>query len=479
MSVSGKKVVSNIAWKFTEKLSTNVAGFVVSLVLARLLEPRVYGMLALVTIITSILQIFVDSGLGVSLIQKKNADDVDFSTVFYFNIGFSLLIYLGVYAVAPQIAKFYNFEELTPVIRVLALTLVLSPLKNIQQSYISKTLQFRMFFYASLPSTILAGTIGIIMAYKGFGIWALVTNSILNIVFSSAILWVVTKWRPVLRFSFAKLKQLFSFGWKILASQLLNSVYTNLTGFIIGKKYSPEALAYYSRGSVFPTIIATNVDASIDSVLFPAMAEEQDKVERVKQMTRRAIRTSTYIMAPLLMGLAACSEPMVRLLLTDKWLPCVPYVVIFSVACMFYPIHTANLNAIKALGRSDLFLYLEIAKKVVGLVVLLLSMQYGPLAMALCSLISNVLSQIINSWPNKKLLNYSYLQQLKDLIPYIALSMFMGGCVWTVTLLHFSDIITLLIQIPIGTIIYVGTSKLFGFESFNYLINILQIKKLK
>lgn len=179
------------------------------------------------------------------------------------------------------------------------------------------------------------------------------------------------------------------------------------------------------------------------------------------------------------MGLAACSEPMVRLLLTDKWLPCVPYVVIFSVACMFYPIHTANLNAIKALGRSDLFLYLEIAKKVVGLVVLLLSMQYGPLAMALCSLISNVLSQIINSWPNKKLLNYSYLQQLKDLIPYIALSMFMGGCVWTVTLLHFSDIITLLIQIPIGTIIYVGTSKLFGFESFNYLINILQIKKLK
>ena len=260
----------------------------------------------------------------------------------------------------------------------------------------------------------------------------------------------------------------------MLASSLLDTVYNNIRSLIIGKMYSSSDLAYYDQGKKFPNVIVTNINTSIDSVLLPTMVSAHDDAGRVKSMTRRAIKTSTYIMAPLMMGLAFCAEPIVGLVLTDKWLPCVPFLRIFCVTYMFYPIHTANLNAIKAMGRSDLFLKLEIVKKVVGIALLLSTMWFGVMAMAYSLLISSILSQIINSWPNRKLLRYGYLEQLKDILPGIALAVLMGGCVNLVELFHLTNIVTLLIQIPLGALIYIIASALLHLESFEYMMDLIR-----
>ena len=295
-----------------------------------------------------------------------------------------------------------------------------------------------------------------------------------TLVLTSFILWMTVKWRPKKMFSWSRLKELLSFGWKMLASTLLDTVYNNIRSLIIGKMYSSSDLAYYNQGRQFPNVIVNNINTSIDSVLLPTMASAQDDRIRVKSMTRRAIKTSTYVMAPLMMGLAFCAEPIVRLVLTEKWLPCVPFLRIFCITYMFYPIHTANLNAIKAMGRSDLFMKLEIAKKLVGMVLLLSTMWFGVMAMAYSLLISSVLGQIINSWPNRKLLNYGYLEQLKDILPGIALAVFMGCCVNLVGLFNLPNFITLLIQIPLGASIYIATSALLHLESFEYLMDMIR-----
>ena len=381
---------------------------------------------------------------------------------------------------APVIAIFYNDSSLTPIIRVISLTIVISGVKGIQQSYVSRNMLFKRFFYATLGGTLFSAILGIGLAYAGFGVWAIVAQQLSNTAIDTLILWLTVKWRPKKMFSWERLKALLSFGWKMLASALLDTVYGNIRSLIIGKMYSSADLAYYNQGDKFPSVIANNINTSIDSVLLPTMASEQDNASRVKAMTRRAIKTSTYIMAPLMMGLAFCAEPIVRLVLTDKWLPCVPFLRIFCITYMFYPIHTANLNAIKALGRSDLFLKLEIAKKFVGMALLLSTMWFGVMAMAYSLLISSVTSQIINSWPNRKLLNYRYLDQLKDILPGIALAIFMGGCVHLVGLLHLSNAVTLLIQIPMGAAIYIGASAALHLESYEYLMGMIRpvLKKI-
>ena len=390
-----------------------------------------------------------------------------------------IILYVGLFICSPWIAYFYKDATLTPVIRVLGLTIVISGVKNIQQAYVSKTMQFKRFFFSTLGGTIGAAIIGIWMAYKGFGVWALVAQQIFNAMVDTLILWITVKWRPKKEFSFERLKGLFSYGWKLLASSLLDTVYNNIRQLIIGRMYTPSDLAFYNRGKQFPDLIITNINTSIDSVLLPTMSQEQENKERVKIMTRRAIKTSTYIMAPLMMGLAFCAIPVIRLILTEKWLSCVPFMQIFCITSMFYPVHTANLNAIKAMGRSDAYLKLEIIKKVIGMALLLSTMWFGVMAMAYSLLVSSVLSQIINSWPNRKLLNYGYLEQLKDILPGIILAVVMGICVYPVQWIGLSDIITLCIQVPLGMIIYIIGSKIFKLESFEYILDMIKPYILK
>ncbi len=467
-------VIISLAWRFAERCGAQGVLFIVSIILARLLDPEVYGTIALVTVFTTILQTFVDGGLGNALIQKKDADDLDFSSVFYFNILFCILLYVGMFFAAPIIARFYTDKELIAVIRVLSLTIVISGIKNVQQAYVSRTMQFKRFFYATLGGTLGAAIVGIVMAYLGFGVWSLVAQHIFNTLVDTIVLWFTVRWRPKLLFSFSRLKELLSYGWKLLISSLLDNIYNECCQLIIGKMYSSADLAQYNRGKQFPSIIIGNINSSINSVLFPAMSNEQNDIVRVRNMTRQSIKISIYIMAPLMMGLAFTSRTVVRMLLTEKWLPCVPFVCVFCIIYMFQPIHTANLNAIKALGRSDIFLKLEILKKIVGILALVITAPISVMAMGYSLLFTSIASQIINSWPNRKLLNYGYLEQLKDILPGIMLATAMGCLIYPLQLFELPDIVTLFFQILLGSVIYITGSKLFKLESFHYLWAIIK-----
>ena len=472
-------IFSNLIWRFLERCGAQLVTFVVSIVLARLLDPNVYGIIALVTIFTSILQVFVDSGLGNALIQKKDADDLDFSTVFYFNILVCVILYLIMFIAAPFIATFYKMPELISVIRVLSLVLVISGVKNVQQAYVSKNMLFKRFFFSTLGGTIGAAIIGIWIAYKGYGVWALVAQNIFNLSIDTIILWITVKWRPKLVFSFKRLKTLYSFGWKLLGTSLINNVYNNIRQLVIGKMYSSSDLAYYNRGKQFPQLIDANVNTSIDSVLLPALSKEQDDKKRIKVMTRRAIKTSTYILFPLLTGLAVCAKPFVELILTEKWLESVPFLQIFCIAYMFEPIQTANLNAIKAIGRSDIFFIQNLIKRSMGIILLIITLQISVKAIALSFLVSGVIGLIVDTYPNQKMLQYNLVEQLKDIFPHILLSTCMGIPVYLLGNLPFTPIIVLIIQVIIGISLYLCMSILFKVEMFSYLVDTVKsvIKK--
>ena len=407
-----------------------------------------------------------------ALIQKKDPDDLDFSSVFFFNLAFGLLLYLGLFFAAPLIARMYHDMGLVPIFRVLGLTVVVAGVKNVQQAYVSKTLQFKRFFFSTLGGTLFSAVLGITMALRGFGVWALVWQQLSNVTVNTVILWFTVGWRPKRMFSLTRLKGLLSYGWKLLGAQLLDTVYLKLYPLIIGIRYTDADLAFFDRGNHLPNLVVENINYSIDSVLLPVLSAEQDHREQVREMTRRAIKVSSFVMMPLMAGLAVCAEPLIRLLLKEKWMPCVPFLQIFCAVYAFYPLHTANLNAIKAMGRSDVFLKLEIVKKVVETSVLLLTMRIGILAMALGQLGCELLSLFINAWPNRRLLDYSYRQQLRDMLPSALLSLGMAALLRPLLLIGLSDALTLLLQIPLGVAIYVLGAKLFQLDSFAFILGI-------
>lgn len=474
MAVSSTSVFSNLTWRFLERIGAQGITFVVSIVLARLLDPGHFGQVALITVFTNFLYVFVDSGFGSALIQKKDADEMDFSTVFYFNLAMCSVLYVLLFLCAPWIAKFYNDMAMVPMIRVAGLTLLVSGVKNVQQAYVSRNMMFRKFFYATLGGTIFSAFLGIFLAYEGMGTWALIFQQLSNTCIDTVILWIVVKWRPVGRFSRERFKGLFSFGWKLLVSSLLETAYQDLKQLVIGKKYTKEDLAYFNNGHKLPSVVVGNVNSSIGSVLFPALSSEQSDRSLVKSHVRRAIRTSSFIMWPMLMGLAACAEPLVRLVLTDKWLPSVPYLRIACFCSGLMPIHTTNLQAIKALGRSDWFLRLEIAKKIVGLTVIFIAMRYGVMAIAVSGIFSSIIATLINSYPNRKLIGYSYWEQIKDILPSFGLASFMAGVVFMLGKPGWSPAVALLIQVPCGILIYVGGAVLFKMESYRYVLDFIK-----
>lgn len=467
-------IFSNMIWRFAERCGAQFVSFVVSVILARMLAPELYGTIALINVFTNIMQVFVDSGLGSALIQKKEADDLDFSTVFYTNVVFCNIMYFILFLCSPLIARFYNNTSLIPLIRVLGITLLISGVKNIQHAYVAKNMIFKKFFFSTLGGTITAAFVGIAMAILGYGTWALVAQQIVNVAMDTIILWITVRWYPKKMFSFKRLRVLFSYGWKLLASSLIDIMYNSSRQLIIGKLYSSSDLAYYNKGRQLPDYIITNINSSMNSVLLPAMSNVQEDFQNIKHMTRKTIRVSVYTMAPLMMELAFTADSVIRLILTDKWIACVPYLRIFCITFMFWPIHTANLNAIKAMGRSDLFLKLEIIKKCIGIVLLLSTMWFGTMAMAYSLLINSVVSQIINSWPNRKLLDYGYFEQIKDILSSVCLSIGMGLIVWCISLLNLPILIELIFQIILGVSVYIIASALLKIDSFVYLKNIFK-----
>lgn len=474
------KIISSLLWKLLERGGTQGIQFIVQIILARLLLPEVYGTVALVTVFINLAQVFVQSGLGTALIQKKEAEDVDFTSVFFVSLGLSAVLYVLLFVFAPVIAGFYRNTELIPVLRVLGLVLFFGAVNGIQNAWVSRNMLFKTLFKSSLGALAISGTAGIVAAYMGLGVWALVIQQLVNQACITVIMWFTVKWRPIRTFSFQRVKALFSFGYKLLISALIDTMYRELRTLVIGRFFASSLLGFYNRGEQFPKLIMSNIDGSIQTVMLPAMSAHQDDKEHVKAMMRRAIKTSSFIMFPMMVGMAVVAEPMVRLLLTDKWLPAVPFLQVFCFSYMLWPIHTANLQAINALGRSDIFLKLEIIKKVAGTVILMISVPMGVFAIALGGVVSGIISSFINAWPNKELLDYSIAEQIKDILPSFALSVLMGSCLWLVGLLHLPMVVMLIVQTISGAVFYTLASSIFKMESYRYMSDTFMtlIKKL-
>lgn len=468
------KIISSLLWKFAERIGAQTITFILSIILARLLSPSDYGAIAILLVFITIADVFVNAGFGSALIQKKDADDLDFSSVFYFSFIFSIFVYLAVFLSAPSVAKFYNMPILQPALQVLALRIPVAAINSVQQAYVSRKMQFKKFFFSTLSGTAASAVVGIFMAYNGYGIWSLVGQYLSNAVINTIVLFSVISWRPQLIFSLQRLKSLFSYGWKLLLSGLLETGYQSLNSLLIGKFYTPTDLAFFDTGKKFPMVIVTNINSSISSVMFPTLAFEQDEPEKVKAHTRKAIQISSYIMWPMMLGMVACADSIVSLVLKDKWLQVVPYL---QIACITYgllPIHTANLQAINAMGRSDIFLKLEIVKKVIGITALLISIQYGVLVVAITYLITGIMTTFINSYPNKFLLKYSYYEQIKDMLPSFLLSLIMCILIKILPFDGLSTFFRLVFQIIIGVTMYILLSIIFKNEAFEYLVKVIK-----
>lgn len=478
-SYDKKKVLSGMLWKFGERFCAQFVTLVISIVLARLLDPDHYGAVSIILVCINLANVFVTESFSAALIQKKNADQVDFSTIFYFNIIFSLCLYGIIYAIAPWIEAFYEMPELCNAMRILALKLPISSIYSVQQAYVSRNMMFKKFFFATIIGTVLSAVVGIVMAYKGYGVYALVGQYLTNSLIGTVVLWFAVRWRPVWAFSFSSFKDLFNYGWKILVSSLIRTLYDDIYSLVIGKKYTGEDLAFYTKGKHYPHLIITNVNTTISSVMFPALSKIQDDKERLCAMMRRSIKTSSYILCPLMIGMAAVAEPLVSLVLTDKWLPCVPFLQISCFAFLLQPIQSANLQAFKAVGRSDLVLKLEMIKRLVGIVILIISVQMGVLAIAWGSALTAVIASILNAMPIRKLLGYKYSQQLLDMFPNVFLSVVMGVAVYLLGYIKMSAFPLLCIQIVIGSVIYVGLSVITKNDNFRYVLSTVKGMKKK
>lgn len=470
-----RKVITGFLWKFGEQVSSQLVTFILSIFLARLLSPKDYGVVALVNVFIVLADVFVTSGFGTSLIQKKDSDETDFSTIFYLSELMSIIIYVIIFFLAPLISKFYNNESLTIILRVFALRLPLSAFNGIQQAYISKHLIFKKVFISTTIATILSGIVGIIMAFFGFGVWSLIGQYLSNTVFISITLAAQIKWYPKLKFSWNAGKPLLSFGWKILATDLLGNFFNQLRSLILGKVYTTADLAYYNRGQKFPDLVASNVDSTVATVLFPTLSEYNHDLEKVKSVTRRSIRLSTFIIFPLLFGLAATSKPIILLLLTKKWIAAVPLMQILCFSDIFDTVSNTNIQAIKAVGRSDFLLKLEFIKKPIYLVLLIIGMMINVYMVAYTMVIYNVIAVLINMSPNRKIIGYSFKEQVSDILPAWLNSFFMFLVVYYIgSVLNFPIIFNLLIQVFVGIIIYVTLAVVFKMSSLKEVLGLIK-----
>ncbi len=472
-----KMVLSGLFWKVMENGGTQGIQFLVSVLLARMLTPAESGDVMLIMIFITIGNVFVQSGFNTSLIQKQKVDEADYSSAFYISAAIAFILYVILFFTAPVIASFYGQPVFEPVLKVLSVTLFFGAVTSVQSAVVARNMEFRKLCLASLFAALCSGVIGVFLAANKLGLWALVMQQFFYSFFLMVMLAFLVKWRPRLLFSVIKAKELFSYGWKILCSGLIDTVFNNVYGLVIGKLYNSAMMGQYSRGNQFPALIANNLGAAIQSVMLPAFSACQEDRERVKRMVRRSIVTSSYVVFPMMAGLIAVAEPMVTLLLTDRYLPCVPILRMLCVAYATWPLHVANLQAINALGKSEIFLKLEIIKKAVSMIALLVSIPFGIYTMVALKAVTDFICTFINAYPNKKLLNYSFLEQWKDVLPSLLLSAVMCLCSYGIQYVIEGTLLTLIVQILVGAAVYAGLSWLFRLEAFLYLCRVSGIMK--
>lgn len=472
-----RKAFAGMFWRFGERILAQVISFIVSIILARILLPEEYGVVAIVNVFIAIANVLVTNGLGSSLIQKNDADELDFSTIFYAGIGFSCIIYGVVYILAPWIAAIYENEMLIIVLRVMGLRLPVAAINSVQQAYVSRQMIFRKFFFSTLFGTLASAIVGITMSINGFGVWALVAQYMTNSCIDTVVLFLIIPWRPKLIFSFQRFRELYSFGWRIVATGLLGEFLNQLKSMLIGGRYSSTDLAYYNRGESIPALVTNNINSTLESVMFPAIAKVQDNRKQVKNAVRRMMKTSSFIIIPMLLGLAAIAEPVIKILLTEKWLFSVPYLQVVCIQQCFSILNSANLQAIKAVGRSDVLLKLEFIKKPVFLIFILAAVPISPLAITIANGLYGVVALVINAFPNKELLDYGFYEQLKDTAPSFLLGASMAGLVYIIGKIEFNLYILTLIQILIGICYYLLGAKILKMDSFEYILKSLRTIK--
>lgn len=471
-----KKTVNGVIWSAIDRFSTQGIQFVFSILIARLLMPSDYGVIAMLGIFLAVSNTFIDSGFGTALVQKANRTETDFSTVFYFNIVVAIIFYALLWLASPYIASFYNIPMLKDVTRVVALTLVFSALGGIQNAKLSIAINFKTRAIISLISALSTGFMGLYLAYRGYGAWALVFQMVFSSLLNTILLWCFVRWMPSLVFSWQSFRQLFSFGSKLLVSALLDTIYNNVYTLVIGKVYSSSSLGLYSRASGLAQYPSSNITGVLQSVTFPVLCSIQNDEERLADAYKRFIRMSAFVVFPLMIGLASVAEPFIRVVLTDKWEGAIYLLQIVCFSMMWYPIHAINLNILQVKGRSDYFLKLEIIKKIQGVCILCITVPISIVAMCYGSIASSLLSLVWNTYYTKRLIGYGLLSQIKDLLPIIIHSLLMGGIVLLVT--HFIEVmwIKLFAGILAGGIYYILGAYIMHFDELKEVLAIIKRK---
>lgn len=474
MAYRKETLVTSTIWKLLERFSSQAVSFVVTIILARILIPEEYGIIAILMVFINLANVIVDGGLNTALVQKKNADNIDFSTIFLFCMGLACILYLILYFCAIPISRFYSNDLLVPVLRILSLNLFFNSFNAIQRAYVSRNMLFKKLFYSNLISVIISGIIGILLAYNGFGVWALVAQQLIGQLVISILLCFAVKWKPTFVFSFDRFKGLFDYGWKIFLSNIIIAIYEDIRSVFIGKIYQPATLAYYDRGKQFPSLVMTNINTSLQTILLPAFADIQDDRLRVKEVMRKSMKVTNFCVIPLLVGLIVAAKPLVLFILTEKWLPAVPFMQIFCVAFILMPIQSSNICAIKAMGYSGITLKIELMKKVIEAIILIVSFCINVYAVAVGVVIYNLICVIINLYPNKKLLNYGLVEQISDVLPILLCSALMGMFVFWIQLLPIPIFCVLILQFLAGAILYIMLSRLFKIDSLGYVVSMIK-----
>ena len=475
------KAFSGIVWKLLERVGAQLVSLIVSVALARILSPQDYSVVSIVSIFFVFCNVFISGGLNTALIQKKESDIIDYSTVLFVSLAMALILYVVMFLVAPYIASLYHNSVLVPVIRVMSLMLFVTAYKGVVCAMVSSDLNFKNFFISTLVGTIISAFVGVSMAMKGYGAWALVAQQMTNAIIDSLILTITTKIRFKIIISFSRLKNLFSYGWKILVASAISAIYDEIRPLIVGVRFSPVDLAYYNKGKSFPALLNSSLSDSISAVLFPVMSKFQDSRDDMLSVTRRYMKISSYIIFPVLIGFFVVSDSFIRVVLTEKWLFASPYIKIFCVTFMFNIIQTGNLQVIRASGRSDLILKLEIIKKSIYFVVIALFVLLAdsPFLFAASELFCMLIATFINTYPNVSLVGYKYKDQLFDLLPNFILTIFMAIAVMLTGMLKLPLFVLLVVQIVVGVCVYIGLSVITHNSNFYYLLNFAKEKRKK
>jgi len=481
MSTLKQKTIKGFAWSFIDNVTGRGISFIISLILARLLTPKDFGLLGMITIFIAVSHSLIDSGFSQALIRKKNCTQVDYSTVFYFNLVVSIFIFIILFFAAPYVSNFFNQPLLKNLLRVLSIVVLFDAFTIIQRTILTKRVNFKLQTIISVIANIFSGLIGIYLAYTGYGVWSLIVQILIKSFINSALLWFWNKWIPSLIFCKKSFKELFSFGSKLLLVGIINTTYKHIFHIIIGKFFSPQQLGYYTRAHMFKDIASTNISTVIQRVSYPVLSNLQDDSTKLKASYKKLIKTTMFITFVLMLGMAALAEPMIIILIGEKWRPSIYFLQLLCFAGMMYPLHALNLNMLNVKGRSDLFLRLEIIKKILMLPVIFIGIVYGIEIMLILMIVQTQISYILNSFWSGKLINYPMREQVRDILPSFliaavtAIAVFLLGCI-----LPYTYIYKIIIQIILSVILVIGLSEITKIDSYIYIKEIVkpQISKL-